>query len=393
MKKVIFLAMLAGLLVYALPPQMRSFDRMGEQRFRDLNHLPSEIVVGVCWPFSVNQDGMADGLHLALDEINSQKSAGGIPIRLVMRDDEMNWERAKNIAIEFSNDPKMSAVLGYYDDSEAVKASTLYESSRMLHLIVGANTTSLTAVGFQYVVRTILDSEKIGRELAQLSVQRGHKKIAIVWEEGAYGEDLAYQYRISLDSLNGELVYAQSYNRDRADFRLIVNQLKETDADLIFFAGLEPWAGDFLRMLRQVGVKTPVLGAFSDTPEMRKRAGPAIEGSMFFDFYNPASPDPENQEFVRKFRARFGKTPDTWAAQGYDALHILAKAAQTTHSANPLDLAFAIRYMDAWEGANGLYKFDPRGELEAKPLYIDIYRNGAPVTLVDEPPSSEPSDQ
>jgi branched-chain amino acid transport system substrate-binding protein len=390
MKRLGLLLLSAGLLAYALVPQWRSFDRMGERRFQALSRPPKEILVGVCWPFSVNQDGMADGLRLAQEEINAGGLAAGIPIRLVMRDDGSNWDRAKDIDIEFSNTPKMSAVLGYYDSSFAVKASSMYESSRLLHLIVGANSTSMTAHGFDYIVRTIVSSGKIGRALARMTVDRGHRKIALIWEQGAYGEDLAYQYRISLDSLGAELVYQWSYSHEHADFRLPVNELKGVDTDTIFFAGLEPWAGDFLRMARGVGVKTEIIGGFSDTPEMRARAGPGLEGSMFFDYYNAGSPTPENQMFVRRFRARYGRDPDTWAAQGYDALRILAKAVQSTGSANPLDLSYSIRFMEPWEGANGRYKFDGRGELEDKPIFLDVYRNGAPVIVEQSPPIPVP---
>jgi branched-chain amino acid transport system substrate-binding protein len=356
---------------------------MGERRIQALSRPPKEILVGICWPFAANQDGMADGLQLALEEINAGGMAGGIPVRLVLRDDGFDWEKAKRIALEFSNNADMSAVLGYYDDSEAIKASTIYESSRLLHLIVGANNTAMTATGFKYIVRTILSSDKIARSLASLSIDHGHRKVALIWEEGGYGEDLAYQYEVSLDALDAPLVYQWSYARERADFRLPVSELRGIDADLIFFAGLEPLAGDFLRMTRAVGIKTETLGAFSDTPEMRRRAGPALEGAMLFDFYNVDSPSAENQAFVRKFTARHGRPPDTWAAQGYDALHILAKAVKATGSVNPLDLSFSIRYMNRWEGANGSYKFDGTGELEDKPLFLNVYRNGKPVTIAE----------
>ena len=282
MKKLLLLTLSAGLLAYALSPQWRSFERMGERRFQALSRPPKEILVGVCWPFSVNQDGMADGLQLAREEINAGGLARGIPVRLVLRDDDFDPEKAKRIAIEFSDNPDMSAVLGYYDDSLAIKASPMYESSRLLHLMVGANNTAMTDHGSKYMVRTIVSSDKIGRSLARLSVDRGYRKFAVLWEEDAYGEDLAYQYRVALDALNAQVVYQWSYSRERADFRMPVNELKGIDADLIFFAGLEPWAGDFLRMARGVGVKTPILGAFSDTPEMRERAGPGLEGAMYY---------------------------------------------------------------------------------------------------------------
>ena len=292
MKRLLVPLLSVGLLAYALVPQWQSFDRMGERRFEVLSHMPKEILVGVCWPFAKNQDGMADGLQLAQEEINAGGLTGGVPVRLLMRDDGLDWEKAKKIDIEFSNNPKMSAVLGYYDDSIGIKASAMFESSRMLHLIVGSNNTSMTVHGDDYIVRTIVSSDKIARSLARLMVDRGHKKVALIWEQDAYGEDLAYQYRIALDSLGAELVFEWPYTREFPDFRQPVNQLRGSDADTIFFAGLEPWAGDFLRMARGVGLKTEIVGAFSDTPEMRARAGKAYEGSMFFDEYDVNSPSP-----------------------------------------------------------------------------------------------------
>lgn len=71
MKKLLLLALSAGLLAYTLAPQFQSFDKMGLRRFQVLSRLPKEILVGVCWPFEANQDGMANGLQLAREEINS----------------------------------------------------------------------------------------------------------------------------------------------------------------------------------------------------------------------------------------------------------------------------------------------------------------------------------
>lgn len=391
MKKFLFIVVAVGILAFFVWPQFWSFDQMGYRRFKALKRPSKEVTVGVCWPFSVNQDGMADGLQLALDEINSNHLAGNYTIRLVMRDDAFDWQKAKHIAVEFADIPDMSAVIGYYDDGPAVKASPIFESSRLLHLIAGANNTAMTSHGFQYIVRTTLSSDKIALSLAKMSADRGYKKIALVWEEDAYGEDLAYQYRVGLDNLDIKVVSQWSYSRSNADFRLMVNELKGIDADVIFFAGLEPWAGDFLRSARGVGLKTPVIGAFSDTPEMRTRAGQALDGSMFFDMYNAESLSSENLAFIQKFRTRYGRIPDTWAAQGYDALHILAKAVRFTGSRNSLDLSYAIRYMDAWEGANGRYKFKSAGELEDKPIFLKQFQNGTAVLINGSKPTASPA--
>lgn len=391
MRKLVFLIALAAILVAVLLPQFRSLEHMGVRRFKTLNKPGKEVIVGVCWPFSINQDGMADGLRLALDEINSQNLASGYTIRLIMRDHSYEMENIRQIAVEFADTPEMSAVIGYYDDTPAVKASMIFETSRLLHLIIGANNTAMTSHGFRYIVRTTLSSDKIGPSLARISVDRGYRKIALIWEKGAYGEDLAYQYQVGLDRLDADVVYQWTYTRHNPDFRLPVNELKGVDADMIFFCGIEPWAGDFLRRARDVGLTTPIIGAFSDTPEMHERAGAALEGSMYFDVYNIDAASQENQDFVKKYRARFGKDPDAWAAQSYDALYLLAKAIKNTGSRNPLDLSYAIRYMDEWEGVNGRYKFNREGNLEDKPIFLRMFQQGRPVLIQKNSPPSNPA--
>jgi hypothetical protein len=42
------------------------------------------------------------------------------------------------------------------------------------------------------------------------------------------------------------------------------------------------------------------------------------------------------------------------------------------------------------EGANGRYGFDSRGELDDKPIYLNVFRNGAPVIVQESVPVPSP---
>jgi branched-chain amino acid transport system substrate-binding protein len=366
--------------------QSVSLQRYGERRSRAAARSSKDIVVGVCWPFSVNKDDMADGVTLAQDEINARGGASGRRFQLIVRDSRLSSAVAKQITLEFASNPEVTAVLGYYDDDLAVEASPVYEESSLLHIIIGGNNSFMTSHGFRYIVHTVLTNDKIGKKLAHLVMRQNYRKCAIIWEEDGYGEDLAYHFQTALDE--DTLVFSRSYARveGKTEFRDFIDELRSADPDIIFFAGLEPWAGDFFRTARQARLQTPVLGAFSDTPSMLEAAGPALEGAVFFDFYDPRASSPENQVFVAKFRKRFGRDPDTFAAQAYDAMMLLAAAVEKTHSANPLDLSYAIRFMDAWTGVNGVYKFDSRGELMDKPIYLKQIRSGRAVTIEDLSP-------
>lgn len=298
-----------------------------------------------------------------------------------MRDDGMDSEKSQKIAMEFARNPRMVATIGYYDDKFAVRASPIFEASHLLHIVAGANNTYMTSHGFRYLVRSVLANDRIGRSLARLCLDRGYRDFAMIAENGAFGEDLAYQTGRELDAKDARVVYESMYVRGTEDFRDTVNELKEAGGDVILFLGFETESARFIKTARTMGLKTPIVGAFSDTPEMHEIAGAALEGVMFYEIYNVDSPTPENRTFVAKYRHRFGKDPEAYAAQGYDSLRLLAKAVLATGSTAPLDLAYAIRYMDRREGANGSYKFDSSGELEDKDIYLKVYRGGKPVLL------------
>jgi branched-chain amino acid transport system substrate-binding protein len=340
----------------------------------------NEILVGVAWPFAANQDGMDEGLLLAQEEINA-KGVRGKHIRLLMRDDRLDREESRKIAIDFARNPRLAAVIGYYDDKFGVRASAIFEESRLLHIMAGTNNSYMTSHGFRYLIRSVLASHRIGASLARMCMDRGYRSLAVISEEGAFGEDLAYQFGTELDARDARVAYRWSYVRGKVEFREAVDELKQVDADAIFFAGLEHESAEFIKAARGMGLKTPIVGAFSDTPEVHAIAGQALEGVMSYEIYDVNSSTPENRAFVSKYRHRFGRDPGAYAAQGYDALRILARAIETTGSTNSLDLAYAIRCMDRWEGANGPYKFDSTGELEDKDIFLRVYRGGKPVVL------------
>lgn len=387
MKKLLFwaagLVALAALILLALP-QWQSPIKMGAHRFAYLEKHHDELVVGVSWPIAAEQDGMVDGLMLARDELNARKVPGLPPIRLVIRDDNNDWKTARNIALEFANTPGMSAVIGYYEDGVAIRASQILEASRLLHFTVNANNRAMTTHGYKYIVRTVQATDQISRFLAISSpLGRSPQKYAMVWEGDAYGQDIAYQYRIAQDALGSELVYQAPYPAGRPDFRLAVNQLKGIKADVIMFSsGNDANTAAFLRQARRVGITTPILVACDRSSDFADITGTGLRNTTFIRLYNVAAATPQNRKFVAAYRARYGHLPDTSAVQGYDALHILAEAVRMSGTLNPLDLAFTVRYTPVWRGANGEYRFDGNGELKEKGLFTE--RHGPTGNLITE---------
>ncbi|MFD2235019.1 ABC transporter substrate-binding protein [Phaeospirillum tilakii] len=364
------LAVLAGLWV-ALEPQWRSLESAGADRFAELERPQNEVLVGVSWPFALRHDGMADGLELARSEINQAGGIDGRTLRLVLRDDGDDWPTARRIALDFAATPEMVAVIGYFNDGVAIQAATIYERARLLNLLVNINVPAVTAHGYQYVVRMAPTTNHIAALLARSGPHRGERQTyALLWDSGAYGQDFASEYRLAQDAVGGRMVFQWPYARKREDFRLAANLLKSVDADVIAFTGSDLDIIRFLRRADGVGLAAPIVLPDELSEDIRAGAGTAVRRARFLNLYDPADPRPENQHFVASFRQRFGHAPDTAAAQGYDAVRILAAGLGRAHSLNPLDVAYTIRYMPLLRGVIADYSFTPEGSLVEQRLFL-----------------------
>lgn len=123
-----------------------------------------------------------------------------------------------------------------------------------------------------------------------------------------------------------------------------------------------------------------------------EHGGDAVEGLVFpSTVFSPDPADtPENQraiEFVEAYRARYGATPDTYAAHGYDAVLILVEAIEQ-RGLRPGEMSFYLNTMNPFEGAAGVTKFDEHGDVR-KFHRMFVVRDGRAMPLEQGQDSGE----
>jgi branched-chain amino acid transport system substrate-binding protein len=62
------------------------------------------------------------------------------------------------------------------------------------------------------------------------------------------------------------------------------------------------------------------------TADLLHDGGPAVEGLLFSQLFNRESKEKAYLEFKKRFKERFGETPNFAAAHGYEAAQALFKA-------------------------------------------------------------------
>jgi branched-chain amino acid transport system substrate-binding protein len=92
-------------------------------------------------------------------------------------------------------------------------------------------------------------------------------------------------------------------------------------------------------------------------------------------FTNSSSEAPENAKFIKAFEARFKTLPDQFAAQSYDAMHILAQALGKIRLSGELaaDRSALREALPSvkWTGATGAFQFRRALDKAGKPAGYD----------------------
>jgi branched-chain amino acid transport system substrate-binding protein len=103
-------------------------------------------------------------------------------------------------------------------------------------------------------------------------------------------------------------------------------------------------------------------------------ADPAIlNGSFFSAHFAPDDPNPVVLNFVATYTARFGASPSSFAALGFDAARILVQAIE---NAGSTDRDAIIREMQNinYDGVTGTITFDAHGN-PIKPIVVVAIEN------------------
>lgn len=349
---------------------------LSAQREATLGKHPEDAVIGVAWPFATRNDGFKEGLELALEEIN-RDGVMGRQIRLVQEDDQSSVTAGLAIAQAFADNANMAAVIGHRSSAVAVPAARAYENAGLLLLAPSATSPSLTEPGNQLVFRLIPNDIQLGTDMAAYAQAQGYRNIAIFYANDEYGRGLANSFEDSAKSYQLQIIDRVADYKNSVELKQLAAKWKLLGCDAVFIAHTMPAGADFIVQLRAAGLDVPLMGGDGmDAQDLLKIAGPAAENTVVASIFNPYAADEIVQSFVRKYRDKYGEEPRKYAAQAYDALHLLAKAAEMANSWKPADIAEVLRDQSAWQGAAGTRSFDAVGEVQRMPSVLKQVVNG-----------------
>jgi len=365
-----------GLIAVALMLSCQSYSNLSEKRAEKAAGGSGDIVIGIA-DSSSNPSLFLDGIALAVEDINREGGIAGRKIKTVIYDDKGDFAEGQNVARSLAKNPDVVAVIGHRLSDVAIPASIIYEQSGILFISHGATHPNLTRYGGSFTFRNIPTDEEIGRQIAQSSHKMGGRKGSVFYERKDNFQRLADVYKSEADNLKIATLGTHSFFKWQTEFRDMLSVVRKDSPEGIFIAGSLPVSAILIKQARDMEITVPVIGGTDlDSPELVTIAGRAAEGTIVATVFNSETQDRGTMEFVRRFRTKSGVVPDTWAAQGYDALSVLAAAMKKANSSVPVVVASALRFMDGWHGVTGAYSFTREGDTKGKAIYLKRVKDG-----------------
>jgi branched-chain amino acid transport system substrate-binding protein len=326
-----------------------------------------DFTIGCSLPLSGAMVGFGapikQGAALAVDLFNSSGQLPGAHFTLDCEDSQGDAKETVNIAEKFVDNPAVIASISDFTSTATMAAADTYARGKLLQLTPSASHPDLVKMN-PWMFRSSETIPTYVDPLADLMVKHmGKKRIAVIQVQTDWGQSVGETFVAEAKKDGADIVDDAVYNQGTSDFRSILTRMRRDKPDAIFLAMLEEEAAVFMKQRKQLGLTDiPVVDSgVGLTERSLGLAGDAFDGMITQRLFNPNSPDPAVQNFIKAFTAKYGKQPDIWSAYGYDAAELLLQAAKRawpdiTRQTERDQLAAT----KSFDGANGELAFNPQ---------------------------------
>ncbi len=312
------------------------------------------VRIGVLLPFSgPNAKGGLEewtAMEIARDMINEKGGINGRPVEYV-RGDIVTPSAAISETDRLITKEGVRITTGSYASPFALAVSQAAERNGVLHWETTGAADSITKRGFKYTFQLGASATRYGRAALdftrdvlapKLSKPLKDLRIALLWENRAFGSSVGAGVRDYARELGVTLVYDEGYDQTLTDMTPLVQKLKDVKPDVVIAISFLNDAVLFQRKAKELEFETPAFVGVSagySAPDLKDALGDAVNGIFVSDFparVNPAALQPDaraaDAEFFKRYQQKQSRVPAGHAVATFSALwvfytEVLPKAA------------------------------------------------------------------
>jgi branched-chain amino acid transport system substrate-binding protein len=305
-----------------------------------------DIVIGTLWPLSGGSASWGNdnlnGAKIAVEVINTAGGVNGKKVALKNADNASSPQTAASEAERLVQDG-VKVIVGTVISSGALPASQVAEKNNVIYWEADAVTDDLTNRSFKNLFRV---NEKAGdhavgaveftRDVVakKLNTDLKSLKIAVAYEDSAYGTSVANAALQSLEKNGVKPVLKESFSAKATDLSSLVLKIKKAAPDVLLHVGYTPDQVLFWKQAQQYELDLKALVGMAGWTLQPTGDGLGKSANGIFDASGPVGInidglDPAtkklHEDFVKRYQELYKAPPSLSSFQGFTAMYLLLK--------------------------------------------------------------------
>lgn len=323
-------------------------------------------------------EGIQNGALLKGEEINARGGINGQKVKIVLEDELCDPKEAATVATKLANDPRVSVLVGHLCSSATLAALPIYRDAQLPAISPASTNVSIGKMS-PYYFRNVYRDDFQGLFLAKYAHHvKGYEKVAIFHEVNDYSMGLMLAFTKQAKKLGIHILGTEAYTADTTDFKPQLTKFKMMKPDAIFIPGYAPQGTLIVSQARSVGMRNVDFFGADGLDDDLMLKNPDAEGLFVTTPFLPDKAGPQAAGFIKAYEAKYGKVPNWFAANTYDAVGLAAQAigAVGQDRVKIRDYLASLNSKEkAYEGVAGKTYFDENGDC-LKDAFVKKIKDG-----------------
>jgi branched-chain amino acid transport system substrate-binding protein len=317
------------------------------------------------------------GFELAVGEINGSGGINGDKIVMLIEDEQGKKEEAINVFKKLIFQDKVLMLFGPTLSNSAQASDPVAQAAKVVVFGTSNTADGITSIGHYVFRNSVTEADILPVTLKVAAQKTGMKKVAVLYGNDDIFTKSGYDNFVkALQALKIPVTTTETFAKGDVDFKPQLTKIKASNPDAIVLSALVAEGGPIMVQARQLGITLPVIGGNGmNSPRVFELAKNSSDNLWVGSPWSVENPAPENKRFIAAYQKAYSALPDQFAAQAYDAIHIVAQALKKIKLTGKLEAnRYALR--DAlpsiqWTGATGPFKFRQVTGRDGKPAGYD----------------------
>ncbi len=340
------------------------------------------ITIGVVGSMTGNQSDLSvsgrRGIEIAVDRINASGGIDGKKVKLVVKDDKNDPDRAKEIVDEFVSQ-QIHLVIGHYTSGMMLAAYGEMVSQDILYLGPTISTDNLSGVDDNFI-RFIASTKEQAMVISNEAKRLNQKNFLVIADKKNLGfhELLCQNFEAILQENGGQVLDIFEYEAlDDATLEDMIKLIEsQRSTDGIFVISNASDLAVIVQATRKQGIDVDIYGPlWAHTNDLIRVAGEYSEGVRVvsgIDIENVSEP---YLEFQKEFYEKYGQEVTFSSIYSYETMMALAQAIDKAGNDDANQVKEAIIEIGQFEGLQANFIIDQYGDNTRKYMLDQVIGN------------------